>query len=333
MVVVGACSLDRAGLGGSGEESGGASESGSSTGGQGPGGQGPGGQGGASTTGGSTTSASSGSGGGTPCTIFPADNAWNTDISGAAVDALSDEYIATIGVNVPLHAAFGQSSGIPHVSVDSSVPKSSVEFYYDNESDNVPYPIPMNPPTDGAGRILMIHQEECVLYELLGAELTTQWDATAGAIWDLKTNATRPPGWTSADGAGLPIYPGLVRFEEAMVAGEIRHALRYTTSPTQRAYAFPANHYASDDTDPNLPPMGLRLRLKASVNIDGYPPEVRVILTALKKYGMFLASNGPDLHLSGAPNSGWNEASLLMMEQLHAGDFEAVATGTLTTSN
>ena len=335
-VVVGACGLDRAGLSGSGGEGGEAvtsaqSAGGGGPGGAGPGGGGPGGEGGASTTTSSSTG-TGGSAGAPPCPVFPPDNWWNTDISSLPVDARSDDYITTIGPDTPLHADFGQNTGIPHVSVDGSIPTSSVTFMYADESDPGPYPIPMNPPISNGGHILMIHEEECKLYELFGAELDGQWSAVSGAIWDLTTNDTRPAGWTSADSAGLPIYPGLVRHEEAVGASEIRHALRFTTSPTQRAYAFPASHFASSDTDPNLPPMGLRLRLKGSVDITGYPPEVRVILTALKKYGMFLASNGSDLYLSGAPDANWNQVNLQAMEQITADDFEAVETGPLTTN-
>ena len=279
-----------------------------------------------------SSSATTGSGGESPCTIFPEDNWWNTDISTAPVDPLSDQYLASIGLDAPLHPDFGTDRGIPHVTVDGSVSKSAVTFLYASESDPGPYPIPMSPPTDEDGRILMVHQDECVLYELLGAAFTPPWEAQSGAIWDLKTNATRPPGWTSADSAGLPIYPGLARHDEAVVLGEIRHALRFTTQPTQRAYAFPANHFASADTNPNLPPMGLRLRLRPEVDITGFPPEVQVILTALKKYGMFLAGNGGDLYVSGAPDPGWNDTNLQTMEQLSGSDFEAIETGPLTTN-
>lgn len=345
VVVVGACSLDRAGLSGSEGQGGatatsvqsagggpagpgGAGPGGAGPGGAGPGGAGPGGAGGASTTTGT------GGDGGTPttCTVFLPDSPWNTDISSAPVDALSNNYIASIGAGVSLVPFFGPDNGIPYVNVDSSVPKIPLTFRYANESDMDPYPIPVSPPVNEDGYVLMVHEEECVLYELLGWQIDPPFDATAGAIWDLKMNATRPAGWTSADAAGLPIYPGLVRYEEAVVAGEINHALRFSMTPAQRAYVAPASHFVGNNLDPNAPPMGLRLRLKSNVNISGYPAEAQVILVALKKYGMFLASQGADLFLSGAPHASWNQANLDTLEQIHASDFEAIATGPLTTN-
>ena len=316
----------------------GASSSGQSTG--GPGGTGgastaSGGAGGAPTTTVSVTSTGTGGGGGMPttCPVFLPTSPWNTDISNAPVDARSDDYITFIGTGTPLHPDFGPSNGIPYVNVDSTVPKIPVSFQYSNESDVGPYPIPANPPVVEDGYILMVHEEECVLYELIGWQISPPDDAAAGAIWDLKINATRPAGWISADSAGLPIYPGLVRYEEAIVAGEIKHALRFSTSPTQHAYVAPANHSVGGNVDPNAPPMGLRLRLRPGVTIAGATPEVQAIVTALKKYGMFLASNGGDLYLSGAPHPSWNQANIQALSQLQGGDFEAIETGPLTTLN
>ena len=338
VVVVGACALDRAGPSGSEAQGGAAATSVQSAGGgpAGPGGGGPGGAGpgGAGPGGaGGVTSSGTGGGGGMPttCPVFLPTSPWNTDISNAPVDALSNDYITFIGADTPLHPDFGPSNGIPYVNVDSTVPKIPVSFQYSNESDVGPYPIPANPPVVENGYILMVHEEECVLYEIIGWQISPPDDAAAGAIWDLTINATRPAGWTSADSAGLPIYPGLVRYEEAVVAGEIKHALRFSTSPTQHAYVAPANHSVGN-MDPNAPPMGLRLRLRPGVTIAG-APEVQAIVTALKKYGMFLASNGGDLYLSGAPHPSWNQANIQALSQLQGSDFEAIVTGPLTTPN
>ena len=342
VVVVEACSLDRAGLSGSEGQTtstqsaggggpagpGGAGPGGAGPGGAGPGGAGPGGAGGASTT----TGTGGGGGVPAPCTVFLPDSQWNTDISTAPVDALSTDYINTIGGGDFLSVGFGPNNGIPYVMVDSSVPKISVTFEYPGESDVGPYPIPMSPPMNEDGYVLMVHEDECVLYELLGWQVSPPPDAVAGAIWDLKINATRPAGWTSADSAGLPIYPGLVRYEEAVVAGEIKHALRFSTAQSQRAYVAPANHFVGNDMNPAQPPMGLRLRLKPNVTIGGAAPEVQVIIAALKKYGMFLATNGGNMVLSGAPHPSWNQASLGALEQLQTDDFEAIETGPLTTN-
>lgn len=289
----------------------------------------------------STGSTSSGTGAGGPggagaCSVFPADNWWNTPIAGLDVDPLSDDYVASIGAGSPFHPDFGTAYGIPFQDVDGSVAKSPVIFgdEADDESDVGPYPIPANPIIEEGGdhHLLMVHTDECVLYELFAAELQGDgWHAYSGAIWDLKKNSTRPAGWTSADAAGLPIYPGLVRYEEAVIAGEIKHALRFTAPDTQHAYVAPASHFASDDTDPSLPPMGVRMRLKKDFDISGYPKVAQVILTALQTYGMFLADNGSSWFVSGAPDPRWNDEDLDSLKQLQGSDFEAVVTGPLTT--
>jgi hypothetical protein len=319
VVLAGACALDRSGRPGVGGTGGGPS-----AGGAGPGGGGGGGAGGAS------TSSTTGPGGGSPCAVFPGDNPWNTDISGAPVDTRSDDYIESIGVDEPLFANFGVTTGIPYFIVDSSVAKTPLTFLYGAESDPGPYPIPTSYTLDEDGHLIMLHEEECVLYELLGYGMTPNY-AEAGAIWDLKINATRPPGWTSADSAGLPIYPGLIRHEEVVEIGEIRHALRFSAVATQRAYVAPANHYVGNDTSPNRPPMGLRLRLESDFDIERFPAPLKVILVALKKYGMFLASNGGNLYLSGAPHPGWAGVDFSMLGEITADDFEAVQTGMLVT--
>jgi hypothetical protein len=291
---------------------------------------------------GSGTGASGGSGGtaghggGVPgaCTVFPADNWWNTDISGAPVDALSDAYVKSMGEGKALHPDFGSVYGIPYQYVDGSVPTSTVAFDYADESDPGPYPIPANPLIEDGGdaHLLMVQTDTCVLYELYAADHQADgWHAGSGAIWDLKTNSTRTPGWTSADAAGLPVYPGLARHEEA-ATGEIRHALRFTASSSQAAYVAPASHFASSDTDPSLPPMGLRLRLKASVDLGAASPQAKVVLTALKTYGMILADNGSDFFVGGAPDLAWSDDDLHWMQaNIHGSDFEAVETGPLVT--
>ena len=270
----------------------------------------------------------------TACPVFPAGNWWNTDISGAAVDPKSATYVATIGAGTSLHPDFGTQYGIPSVQVDASVSKSTVLFDYSDESDPGPYPIPANPPIENGSdaHLLMFHTGECKLYELFDTSKSgSQWYAGSGAIWDLTTNSTRPKGWTSADAAGLPIYPGLVRYEE-VTAGVINHALRFTAPKTQHGYVAPASHYASSSYDTSRPPMGVRFRLKASFNISGYPASMKVVLTALKKYGMFLADNGGSWFLTGSPSPSWDDNAINSLKQVHGSDFEAITTGPITTN-
>lgn len=270
----------------------------------------------------------------TGCAVFPASNWWNTDISSAPVDAKSSTYVATIGAGAALHPDFGTQYGIPSVNVNALVPKKKVIFGYASESDPGPYPIPPNPPIEkfSDAHLLMFHTDECKLYELFQTSKSgSQWYAGSGAIWDLTKNSTRPKGWTSADAAGLPIYPGLVRYEE-VTSGVINHALRFTAPKTQHGFVAPASHYASSSYDTSRPPMGVRFRLKASFNISGYPQSMKVILTALKKYGMFLADNGSSWYLSGSPSPSWNDGAINTLKQVHGSDFEAVATGPITTN-
>jgi hypothetical protein len=267
------------------------------------------------------------------CSILPADNAWNTDISSAPVDPRSDAYIASIGLDTGLHPDFGTIYGIPYVAVDNSIAKTTVTFDYADESDPGPYPIPADPPIEEGGdrHILMVQTDECVLYELFAAERQGDgWHAGSGAIFDLASNALRPEGWTSADAAGLPILPGLARWDEAVEKGAIHHALRFTASSTQSAYAHPARHSAGDGDNPDLPPMGLRVRLKASVDISGFPPQTRAVLTALKQYGMILADNGSNWYVTGAPDMRWDDDDLHSIGDIRGSDFEAIATGPLT---
>jgi hypothetical protein len=278
------------------------------------------------------------------CPLFPADNIWNTRVDGLPVDPRSDAYIASIGSGTGLHPDFGTvwegaPIGIPYNIVDSSQPGLPVTFNYDEESDAGLYPIPAapliegGPESDGDRHILIVDQEECILYELFYArQIDGDWQAGSGAIFDLRSNALRPDGWTSADAAGLPILAGLVRYEEA-AAGEIAHALRFTASQTRKAHLWPARHDASSNTSPNVPPMGQRFRLKAGFDLSGFSPQVRVLLQALKTYGLILADNGSNWYISGSPDSRWNDDMLVSeLRRVRGSDFEAVDVSSLMAS-
>ena len=273
--------------------------------------------------------------------VFPADNPWNTDISAYAVHANSADFIRAIGADGELHPDFGTvwdgaPNGIPYVVVPGSQPIVPIHYTaYGAESDPGPFPIPDAAPIQGGANsngdrhVIVIDRDNHMLYELYKASKTTSgWDAESGAKWNLNSNAVRPKYWTSADAAGLPIFPGLVRYLE-MQNGEITHALRFTVEKTQCGFIFPARHFASDSNDPDLPPMGLRLRLKAGVDISGFSSINQVILRALKKYGMIVADNGSDWFISGAPDSRWNDDDLHNLHQLHGRDFEVVYTGAI----
>jgi len=276
---------------------------------------------------------------------FPDDDPWNTDISGAPVDPNSAALIASIGLDVRLHPDFGakyqgEPNGIPYVVVSGKQPLAPVSFRYADESDPGPYPIPSDAPVEG-GRdskggdrhIIVIDRDHWKIYELFAAYPDGKggWKAGSGAIFDFRKNTVRPAGWTSADAAGLPIFPGLVRYDEVMEQKVIRHALRFTARRTRRAYLAPARHWASRSRDPNLPPMGMRVRLKASVDISRYPAPARVILTALKKYGMLLADNGSPWYIQGTPDDRWNDGILAAIKRLHGRDLEVVKMGKLVT--
>jgi hypothetical protein len=274
------------------------------------------------------------------CPLFPADNIWNVRIDGLPTHPRSDDYIDSIGRDEPFHPDFGSGIwppeeggpiGIPFVVVPGDQPRVSVTFEYDDESDPGPYPIPPNPPieggpdSDGDRHILIIDADDCFLYELYAArpQANGTWRAGSGAVFDLNSNALRPAGWTSADAAGLPILPGLVRYDE-VAGGAIAHALRFTAPRTQRAFVWPARHFASDDDDPILPPMGLRLRLRADYDLSGFDPQVRVILRAMQQYGIILADNGSPWHVSGVPDERWDNDVLRQLKRLRGDDFEAV---------
>ena len=276
--------------------------------------------------------------------VFPADNPWNQDVSNEPVDANSANLIASIGLGTTLHPDFGTvwngaPNGIPYVVVSGSQGRVPITFTdYGDESDPGPYPVPPDAPIEGGSsgtgdrHVIVIDRDNWKLYELFSTYPNgAGWSASSGAVYDLNSNALRPAGWTSADAAGLPVFPGLVRYDEVFGRREITHALRFTASRTRRAYVSPARHFASSNTDPNLPPMGMRVRLKASYDISGFTPAMQVILRALKKYGMILADNGSNWYVSGAPDSRWNDDELRTLKTLKGSDFEVVRMGTVVT--
>jgi hypothetical protein len=270
-----------------------------------------------------------------PRRLFPADNPWNQPVDTAQVDPNSAAIINLIGATKAFHPDFGANwnggpFGIPYVVVSGTQARVPVTFDYDDESDPGPYPIPPNPPIEGGPsstgdrHILIVDRDNWKLYELFAAyPQGNGWRAGSGAIFDLNSNALRPAGWTSADAAGLPILPGLVRYDE-VAAGAITHALRFTVSRSRRGYLHPARHWASSDTSSLRPPMGMRVRLKASFNVASYPPSARVILQALKKYGMIVADNGSDWYVTGVADARWNDGEINSLKALRGSDFEVV---------
>ncbi|HKB93278.1 MAG TPA: hypothetical protein VKC62_03470 [Gaiellaceae bacterium] len=271
------------------------------------------------------------------CPVFPASNAWNERVDSLPVAASSAQLIASIGLDTGLHPDFGSglydggTIGIPYDVVSKSTPRSKVSFDYADESDHVAYPIPRTVHIeDGSDRhAILVDASACRLYELFDLHRQSgRWHAGSGATWSLRSNHLRPAGWTSADAAGLPIFPGLARWDE-VARGVIDHALRFTVEHTRRAYVYPARHDASDSNDPSLPPMGLRVRLKASVDIAGFPRQAHIVLQALKTYGMILADNGSNWYISGAPSPHWSNDDLHTLGRITGSDFEVVDTSSL----
>jgi hypothetical protein len=269
--------------------------------------------------------------------VFPSDNPWNADVSAQPVDPASATLIASCGLR-NLHPDFGSVYGIPYVLAGSGTPKRPVTFDYADESDPGPYPIPDGAPIEGGAsstgdrHVLVVDTTAWKLYELFDAHPQNggaSWSAGAGAVFDLGSNALRPMYWTSADAAGLPIFPGLVRYDEAVTNGAIDHAVRFTCPRTRKGFLSPARHYASSDTSSALPPMGMRVRLESSYDVSGYPTEVQVILRAMKKYGMILADNGSGWYVTGAPDPRWDDDRLGALKQVPSIAFEVVKMGTV----
>jgi len=285
------------------------------------------------------------------CPVFPEDNIWNVRVDGLPVDSHSDVYVASIGAEENLKADFGSGTyegapiGIPYVVVPWEQPKVPIRFApfgdeaaIPDESDAGPYPIPARAPVEGGlhstddRHVLVVQEKSCTLFELYKAVPNGDgsWNAVGAAKFDLESHELRPDGWTSADAAGLPIFPGLVRYDEVR-QGEIAHALRFTAPRTRQAYVWPARHYASSSDDPALPPMGQRFCLKADFDISGYSPVNQVILRALRTYGMILADNGSSWFVSGTPDDNWDNDELRELLQIKGWAFEAVDVSGLKT--
>ncbi|HSC05062.1 MAG TPA: hypothetical protein VLC49_17150 [Solirubrobacteraceae bacterium] len=277
------------------------------------------------------------------CPVFPADNPWNQRVDRLPVAKNSARIIARIGLGDPVHPDFGsglyggEPIGIPFAVVSSRTRRVPVHFQYASESDRVPYPLPRGVPIEGGygssgdRHVIVVDRSSCKDYELFAAyphDGGKRWTAGSGAIFNLRSDHLRPAGFTSADAAGLPILPGLARYDE-VARGVIDHALRFTAPCTAARYVYPARHEASTCHGASLPPMGLRVRLKASVNISGLPYQARVVAQALKRYGMILADNGSPWFISGAPNRGWNNDALHLLDRLTGRDFEVVNTSSL----
>lgn len=277
------------------------------------------------------------------CSVLPEDNHWNLKVTGLPVRGNSRKIVRSAGLGTGLHPDFGSGKydggpiGIPFVTVPGSQPKVPVSFTYKSESDKGPFPIPKDVPIEGGRKssgdrhVIVVDRRRCKLYELFAARPRNggkRWRAGSGAIWDLDSNALRPKTWTSADAAGLPILPGLVRYADVK-RGRIDHALRFTVEDTRRAFIYPARHFASDKTNRDLPAMGQRFRLKKSFDISGFPRQARIVLKALKQYGMIVADNGSDWFISGEPNKSWDNDALHTLSQVEGRYFEVVDTSKL----
>jgi hypothetical protein len=277
------------------------------------------------------------------CRIFPKGNAWNQRVDSLPAAAGSDAMVRAIGAGDNMHADFGSGRynggpiGIPYTTVSRRQRRVPVSFQYADESDRGRYPIPKRAPIEGGSRssgdrhVIVVDRDRCRLYELFAAYPRNggrSWRAGSGAVWNLGSNRLRPAGWTSADAAGLPILPGLARYDEVK-RGRIDHALRFTVERTRRAYVYPARHFASSLTDPDLPAMGQRFRLRAGFDTSGYGRQSRIVLAALKRYGMIVADNGSNWFVSGAPSSGWDNDDLHGLHGVKGSDFEVVDTSSL----
>lgn len=278
------------------------------------------------------------------CGVFPADNAWNMDVSALPVHPDSDTFIDSIGRDDRVHPDFGTEwegapIGIPFITVGAGEPRVPIVFTaYGDESDPGPYPVPLDAPieggpdSDGDRHVIAVDTSDCTLYELYRAfPRDGAWHADSGAVFDLTRNDEHPYTFTSADAAGLPIFPGLVRYDEVMLDGELRHAVRFTASRTRRALIAPARHHAGASDDPSLPPMGLRLRMKQSHDCSDYSEPAQVVCAGLKRHGLLLADNGSDWYLSGAPDPRWDDGALGDLKQITGDAFEVVQTGAIET--
>jgi hypothetical protein len=271
------------------------------------------------------------------CSLFPRSSYWYADVSTLPVHAMSANYVNSVGPAKKVHADFGSGEwdggpiGIPFTLAPAGTPGAPISFDYGDESEPGPYPIPTDAPieggpnSDGDRHVLVVDESSCLLYEVFAAypDGGGGWTAGSGAVWDLGSNAFRPDGWTSADAAGMPILPGLVRYDE-VAAGHIDHAIRMTVPKTQKAYVWPARHRASSSTDANLPPMGTWFRLRADFDTSGFPAEAQVVLQALKTHGAIVADNGSSWYLSGAPDDRWDNDALATLGRVPGSAFEAV---------
>jgi hypothetical protein len=279
------------------------------------------------------------------CPVFPATSVWNRPVDKLPVASDSTAIISSIGIDTGVHADFGSGLydgsriGIPYVVVrGTKTPKSRLTFDYADESDKGPYPIPAGVPIEGAPahaddgdrHALIVDRDTCKLYELYALRRAgSRWAAGSGAVWSLRSNALRPATWTSADAAGLPILPGLARWDGDASTGRINHALRFTVQRTRNTFIYPARHAASSSSDASLPPMGLRVRLKAGVDISRLPRQARIVAQAMKTYGMIVADNGSSWYVTGAPSPKWSNDQLHALGGLTGADFEVVDTSHL----
>jgi hypothetical protein len=277
------------------------------------------------------------------CPVFPRSSHWNQRVDRLPRHRRSAAIVRSVGPGDHLHADFGAGRyrgrpiGIPYTTVSKRQPRVHVRFRYANESNRGPYPIPRDAPVEGGRRsdgdrhVIVVDRDRCRLYELFDAHPLSgggRWRAGSGAVWSMRSNRLRPRGWTSADAAGLPILPGLARYHETR-RGRIDHALRVTVPRTRRAYVYPARHFASSDRDPRLPAMGQRLRLRRSFDVSRFPRQARVVLRALKRYGVIVADNGAPWYVSGVPSRGWDDEDLHALHRVHGSDFEVVDTARL----